>query len=178
MCTGALGSEDGPDLPGPKPEVLSMWAHLGERRDPEDQVAFVVEHWRVLSGADEGGAFDPAEFRALEERIREHSGHDDPVIAHALADPSDLERGDELKNIRTPTLVIDAPLEPVFPPPNAEHLAYAIPGARLVTVPRMGHALPSELVPEIAAAILGHTAPSAGGGRFRHPLGRVGDRHP
>ena len=60
--------------------------------------------------------------------------------------------------MRTPTLVIEAPLDPVFPPPHAHHLAELIPGARLVTVPRMGHALPSALLEPLAAAILAHTA--------------------
>ena len=59
--------------------------------------------------------------------------------------------------MRTPTLVIEAPLDPVFPPPHAAHLASLIPGARLVTIPRMGHALPSGVLPELADAILAHT---------------------
>ena len=53
--------------------------------------------------------------------------------------------------MRTPTLVIEAPLDPVFPPPHAHHLAELIPGAQLVTVPRMGHALPSAVLEPLAA---------------------------
>ena len=52
-------------------------------------------------------------------------------------------------------------LDPVFPPAHARHLAALIPSARLVTVPRMGHALPSALLEPLAAAILAHTAPTA-----------------
>jgi pimeloyl-ACP methyl ester carboxylesterase len=59
--------------------------------------------------------------------------------------------------VSTPTLVIDAPLDPVFAPPHAEHLAAAIPTARRVTIPRMGHALPAATVPALADAILAHT---------------------
>jgi pimeloyl-ACP methyl ester carboxylesterase len=157
LCTGALEVADAPELPGPPPELLALWEHLGEPRDREAELAFKVEHWRLLSGAARGGVFDASEFRALEERILDHAGHDGPAVAHALADPSNMERGAELASVRTPTLVIEAPLDPVYPPPHAQHLASLIPYARLVSVPRLGHALPSALVPDVAAAILTHT---------------------
>lgn len=151
----ALPGED--ELHGPSEEVLAMWEHLGESRTREQEIAFNLEHWRVLSGAAAGGYFDPDEFRALEERVRAHTGHDEPVAAHALADQSGLARGRELAAVKTPTLVIDAPLDPVFPPPYAEHLAKTIPTARRVTIPRMAHALPAAILPDLADAILAHT---------------------
>ena len=155
FCTGPLEADGAPEPPGPSTEVLELWARFGEPRDREADVAFSLEHWRVLSN---GAPFDPDEFRALEERVREHAGHDEPTIAHALADPSNLDRGAELANVRTPTLVVEALLDPVFPPPNAEYLAQRIPTARVTTMPRLGHALPSALLPELATAILARTA--------------------
>ena len=151
FCTGPLQTPGEPELPGPSPEVMAMWQHLGEPRDREAEVAFNVAHWRLMSG---GGPFEPEEFRALEERIRDHAGTDDPTVAHALADASNLERGAELAATTTPALVLEAPLDPVYPPPNAPALAARIPGAELVTIDGMGHALPSPLLPEIAGAIL------------------------
>jgi pimeloyl-ACP methyl ester carboxylesterase len=123
----------------------------------EQEIAFSLEHWRALSGAAAGGHFDPDEFRALEQRVRAHTGHDEPIVAHALADQSGLARGRELAGVTTPTLVIDALLDPVFPPPHAEHLAKTIPTARRVTIPLMGHALPAAILPTLAVAILAHT---------------------
>jgi pimeloyl-ACP methyl ester carboxylesterase len=149
-------------VPGPSAEVLAMWQHLGESRTREEEIAFSLEHWRLLSGATAGGYFDADEFRVLEEHVRAHTGHDDPIAAHALADQAGLDRGQELARATTPTLIIDAPLDPVFPPPNAEHLARAIPTAQLVTIPRMGHALPAAILPALADAILAQTL-SAGG---------------
>jgi pimeloyl-ACP methyl ester carboxylesterase len=151
----ALPGED--ELPGPSEEVLAMWEHLGESRTREEEIAFSLDHWRALSGAGAGGHFDPDEFRALEERVRAHTGHGEPIAAHALADQSGLARGRELAGVTTPTLVIDAPLDPVFPPPHAEHLARTIPTARRVTIPRMAHALPAAILPNLADAILAHT---------------------
>jgi pimeloyl-ACP methyl ester carboxylesterase len=157
--TGALGGEPplpGEEaLPGPSAELLELWEHLGDERTPEDDLAFAVEHWRLLSG--DAAGFDAAEFRAMEERIRAHTGHDDPSFAHALADQGGLARGRQLAGVTVPTLVLDAPLDPVYAPPHAEHLAGAIGSARLMTIARMGHAIPAAVVPELAAAILGHT---------------------
>lgn len=141
------------ELPGPSAEVMTMWQHLLDRRDREADITWHVEHWRALAGGDAGSAFDPDEFRTLEERIRRHSGRDRHTTAHALADQSGLDRGAELPRVRVPTLVIEAPLDPVVPPPHARHLAAQIPYARLVTIPTMGHALPNALSDEIADAI-------------------------
>jgi pimeloyl-ACP methyl ester carboxylesterase len=161
FSTGALGGDpplSGEEsLSGPSAEVLAMWEHLGDGRTREEEIALNLEHWRLLSGAAAGGHFDADEFRELEERVRAHTRHDDPLVAHSLADQSGLHRGRELAGVSTPTLVIDAPLDPVFAPPHAEHLAAAIPTARRVTIPRMGHALPAAIVPALADAILAHT---------------------
>jgi pimeloyl-ACP methyl ester carboxylesterase len=174
LCTGALGGDPAlpgeSELPGPSPELLALWEHLGEARSREEQIAFDVEHWRLLSGAAGGGPFDHDEFRALEERVRAHAAHaahadagadhadaDEPLVAHALADQSGLNRGRELARVTTPTLVVDAPLDPVYPPPHAEHLASLIPTARRTTIPDMGHALPAPIVAPLADAIIAHT---------------------
>ena len=161
FCTGALGGNPPlpgeADLAGPSPEVLAMWQHLGEARSREEEIAFNLTHWRLLSGASRGGHFDPEEFRALEVRVRAHTGHDDPIAAHALADQAGLDRGRELARVTTPTLVIDAPLDPVYPPPHAEHLAAAIPTARRATIPAMGHALGAAILADLADTIIAHT---------------------
>jgi pimeloyl-ACP methyl ester carboxylesterase len=161
FCTAALGGNPPlpgePDLPGPSAELLAMWEQLGTARTRDEEIAFNLEHWRLLSGAATGDRFDPDEFRALEERVRAHTGHDDPIAAHALADQSGLDRGRELNAVATPTLVIDAALDPVYPPPHADHLAGVIPSARLTSIPEMGHALPAAIVPGLADAILDHT---------------------
>ncbi|MGK5113329.1 alpha/beta fold hydrolase [Geodermatophilus sp. CPCC 205506] len=161
LATSALGSgladvAGESDLPGPSPWLLEYWASMGEDRDPEAELAWRVEHWRLLNGT--GLPFDPAEFRTLEQRVVAHSGTLRSPVAHALADQSGLDRGAELAAVRVPTLVIEAPEDPVNPPPHAAHLAAVIGSARLVTVPGLGHALPAAVVPMLAEAIAGHTA--------------------
>ena len=68
-----------------------------------------------------------------------------------------------LAAVAVPTLVIEAPEDPINPPPHAQHLAGTIGAARLVTIPGMGHALPAAVVPRLTEEILAHTAAADAG---------------
>ncbi|TFV66184.1 UNVERIFIED_ORG: alpha/beta fold hydrolase [Bacillus sp. AZ43] len=161
LGVGLAGPGGGPaELPGPDPDLLEYWGSMGEERDAEAELAWRVEHWRRLNGA--ALPFDPAEFRALEEAVVAHTGHARAPVAHALADQSGLERGPELAGNRVPTLVVEAPEDPINPPPHAANLAATIGSARLVTIPGMGHALPARVLGPLADAILQHTAAADG----------------
>ncbi|SFK50280.1 alpha/beta fold hydrolase [Streptomyces pini] len=151
------------DLPGPDPRLLAMWEQMGQERDQEAELEWRVEHWRLLNGG--VLPFDAEEFRDLERRVAAHSGTWTASSAHALADQSGMERGEELARVTVPTLVVDAPEDPVAPPPHAARLARAIPSARLVTVPGLGHALGREAVPPLAEALLAHTRAAGAAGR-------------
>ncbi|WP_091941773.1 alpha/beta fold hydrolase [Trujillonella endophytica] len=161
FATSALGAgladADGTgdaDLPGPDPRLLALWQTMGEPRDEAAELDWRVEHWRILNG--DGVPFDAAEFRALEERVIAHSGTAVSSTAHALAEQSGLARGAELARVTVPTLVVEAPEDPVNPPPHARHLAAVIGGARLVPVPGMGHALSAAVLPSLVRAIGEH----------------------
>ncbi|ALE82393.1 alpha/beta fold hydrolase [Pseudonocardia sp. HH130629-09] len=156
LCTAALdGGAAG--LPGPTRDVLRMWQELGDPRDEAGELAWRVEYWRRVSGG--VLPFDTAEFAARERRVMEHGGRIEPCTAHTQADVDGLDRGDELGSVTVPTLVVEAPEDPVHPPPHAEHLAARIgAAAQLVTVDGMGHALPDLLCEPIAAVLLEHAA--------------------
>src|SRR3546814_3297103 len=162
FCTTALGSglaagdRDEPDveLPGPDPRLLELWAEMGEPRDAEAELAWRVEHWRILSG--DQLPFDADEMRLMEQRVMEHAGRSDNPAAHALADQSGLERGAELGSVTVPTLVIEAPADPINPPPHAGNLAASIGGARLVSIAGMGHAIVGSVIDPLAGATVDH----------------------
>jgi pimeloyl-ACP methyl ester carboxylesterase len=162
VCSPALRSPDDPPLPGPDPALLRLWSEAEDPRDDEGELDWRVEHWRLLHGA--GHPFDAAAFRALEERVVRHSGRVDTATAHAhlgFDDLDGLDRGPELAGVTVPTLVVEAPEDPVHPPPHAAHLAARLGRtghpARLVTVPGMGHAVSAAVVAPLVAAVLGHT---------------------
>ncbi|MCZ2848459.1 alpha/beta fold hydrolase [Modestobacter sp. VKM Ac-2978] len=164
FATAALEGA-GPDGAAPAastdtdPRLLELWQHLADPRDRDAEVAWRVEHWRLLNGADV--PFDAEEFRLMEEQVIDHAGRHDNTAAHARADQAGLARGAELAQVTVPTLVVVAPNDPINPPPAALRLAEAISGATVVTVPGMGHALPSAVVGPLAAAVLVHTSVSS-----------------
>ena len=58
FATCALGvgladptGQGGHDLPGPDPRLLKMWQHLADERDREAEIAWRIDHWRLLNGA-------------------------------------------------------------------------------------------------------------------------------
>ncbi|MEU6388063.1 alpha/beta hydrolase [Streptomyces sp. NPDC046939] len=144
------------ELPGISPRLLELWSRPVPDLDLAAELDRRVEHWRILGGDEL--PFDAAYARALEARIIEHTGHHRTNTAHGRADTSGLDRTEQLARTTVPTLVVSAPAEPVFPPPHPDHLAQAIHGARLVEIPRMGHALPRQVHEPLASAILKHTA--------------------
>jgi pimeloyl-ACP methyl ester carboxylesterase len=158
LCTGPLGLPDGPELPGPDPALLRMWAELDDPRDTRSELAWRVEHWRLLNGPTT--PFDAAQFRALERRAIEHAGTSQAPTAHARLHTDGLQRGAELAHVELPVLVIEAPADPAFPPPNSVALAAAIGSARLVRIPGMGHAISRPVLDQLVLAVLDHTVES------------------
>ncbi|MFC9975268.1 alpha/beta fold hydrolase [Spirillospora sp. NPDC127200] len=144
------------DLPGPQQRFLDVLAMLMEPVDgPEAELDRRVRKWQTLFGDEL--PFDPEEIRRWERKAIEHSGTWREPTAHYPVEMPDPARGAELAGLRIPTLVIQAMLDPAAPPPHGKHLAEQIPGARLVEVPGMGHALPSSVHEPLAEAILAHT---------------------
>jgi pimeloyl-ACP methyl ester carboxylesterase len=73
-------------------------------------------------------------------------------------------RRKKLRSLRIPALVIHGTDDPVIRPKGGRATARAIPGARLVTYPGMGHDLPRALWPAMIdeiSALARHTQPSA-----------------
>ena len=69
---------------------------------------------------------------------------------------ADGDRRERLQSVKAPTLVMLAEADPLVPLAGWQDTAAHIRGARLKTVPGMGHDLPLELVDEIADAIAAH----------------------
>lgn len=87
----------------------------------------------------------------------DHAGTWEEPVTHYQVGLPPLSRGAELRDVKVPTLVIQAPYDPAAPPPHGRHLADLIPGARLAEIPGMGHALPSSVHGPLAELIIAHT---------------------
>jgi pimeloyl-ACP methyl ester carboxylesterase len=70
---------------------------------------------------------------------------------------SATDRTQALAGIRVPTTVIHGDADPLVDVSGGRATAEAIPGARLVIVPGMGHGLPRALWPEVIDAIVENT---------------------
>ncbi|NUT41636.1 MAG: alpha/beta hydrolase, partial [Thermoactinospora sp.] len=85
--------------------------------------------------------------------------HDPAGTARQLA--AILASGDRtplLAELNVPALVIHGEADQLVPLSGGHATAAAIPGARLVTYPGMGHDLPRPLWPQITTEITKHTA--------------------
>jgi pimeloyl-ACP methyl ester carboxylesterase len=69
------------------------------------------------------------------------------------------DRRAELRSITAPTVVIHGDSDVMIRPGGGKATAAAIPGARFVSYPGMGHELPRDLWPSIAAEILAVSTP-------------------
>ena len=142
-----------PALPGPPTALRRLWAELDDPRDREGELAWREAHDRLLHGA--ALPFDAAACRARHERAMAHAGTEEPVTAHThLAVPS---RGAELAAVTVPTLVVEAPADPVHPPPAAAVLAAALGRARVVGIPGLGHVAGDGTAQRLAEIVVDHT---------------------
>ena len=98
-----------------------------------------------------------APFRHLDDGLVDHAGRHDNPAAHARADQAGPDREAELADVAFPTLVVEAPEDPINPPPHASHLTRAIGNANPVTIAGMAHALSRPVLAPHADAILAHT---------------------
>ena len=79
----------------------------------------------------------------------------DPTHALAELEAEDVhDLGPRLGAIRAPTLVQGAALDPLYPPERTRALVAAIPGARLIEYPGVGHAGPGPQLLADAVAFL------------------------
>lgn len=68
------------------------------------------------------------------------------------------DRTERLRGVVAPTLVLHGEADPLIQLPGGQATAAAIPGARLVTFPGMGHDLPRQLWPQVIDEIATHAA--------------------
>ncbi len=73
------------------------------------------------------------------------------------------DRTERLRTLTVPTLVLHGEADPLIQPEGGRATAEAVPGARLVTFPGMGHDLPEALWPRFVEEISAHARAAAAG---------------
>jgi pimeloyl-ACP methyl ester carboxylesterase len=152
--TSIMATSGAPGLPPPTPEAMAVLL----TPTPTDRDAYIeryIRTWKVLRG---GPAFPLDEARDVERASQLHARGLSPAgVARQLAAiVASGSRKEQLASLRVPTLVIHGDIDPLVPLGCGMDVAGTVPGAKLLIVEGMGHALPISMWPRIVDAIAGH----------------------
>ncbi len=136
---------------GSKPEALAV-LFAPPAADRDGAVERALTTWRVLRSP--GFPYDEegVRRRTLDAWNRDHEPAG--VARQAAAIVTQRDRTADLARLKTPAVVIHGAADPLIDVSGGEATAAAIPGARLVVVPGMGHDLPPEVWPTVVDAIV------------------------
>jgi pimeloyl-ACP methyl ester carboxylesterase len=162
LSTTAIGGGRS-DLPGMSPELQASFAEPAPEPDWTDREA-VIDH--ILGGLElfAGGlGVDRERARAIVGRMVDRTT--DVAASQTnhwiLAGSPEPEPGPDrdIAGITVPTLVLHGTDDPLFPPAHGEAIAAAVPGARFVPLPGVGHEMPPRPVWDtVVAEVTAHTA--------------------
>lgn len=116
-----------------------------------------IEVFRIISGS----SFDEAETCVLSERAFKRNYDPDGVARQAAAIAASPDRTPALRTLRLPALVVHGLQDTLVGPSGGFATTAAIPGARMLVFPDMGHNIPAVRGSEIFDAIV-HIATLAG----------------
>jgi pimeloyl-ACP methyl ester carboxylesterase len=114
----------------------------------------MIEHGVWVSSRVSGPEhFDPEESRRKRAQAIDRSVSVAGTARQLAAIAAAPSRAEQLRALEVPALVVHGEVDPLVPFENGRRTAEAIPGARLLLVPTMGHDLPRPCWPEIVDAI-------------------------
>ena len=151
--TSIMATTGEPGLPPPTAEALAVLF----KPTPTDQAGYFesyVQTWKVLRA----GSFPLDEARDLARAGQNFARGLNPagVARQLVAILASGSRKQALAAVRVPTLVVHGDIDPLVPLACGLDTAESVPGAKLLVVPGMGHALPISKWPPIVDAIAAH----------------------
>lgn len=151
--TSIMSTTNDRGLPPPEPHVLpALLAPAGA--DREARINHLGAVFQTISSRPP--LFDAERSRARITRSYDRCFHPAGVGRQLLAVVRTPGRTPALASLRVPTLVIHGDCDPLVPLACGQATAAAIPGARLLVLPGMGHELPASLWPQLFTAITEH----------------------
>jgi pimeloyl-ACP methyl ester carboxylesterase len=151
--TSIMSTTGNPRVPPPSREAAAMLM-APPPRSKEEFITRFGETWKVLRAGSfpEEEALDPGRAERVFARGLNPAGVGRQLRA-VLASGSRKER---LHGVKTPTLIIHGTVDPLVRPEGGKDTAASVPGAKLLMIDGMGHALPARFWPEIIGAIDKH----------------------
>jgi pimeloyl-ACP methyl ester carboxylesterase len=151
--TSIMSTTGNPKVPPPTREASAMlMAPPPATRD--EFITRFAQTWKILRV----GAFpeDEALDRSRAERIYARGLNPAGVGRQLRAILASGSRKERLRNVKAPTLVIHGTVDPLVHPMGGQDTAASVPGAKLMMVEGMGHAIPIPMWPQIIGAIDEH----------------------
>ncbi len=151
--TSIMSTTGNPKIPGPTREAAAILMAPPPKSHDEFIERF-AKTWKVLRA----GSFpeDEALDRARAERTFARGLNPAGAGRQLRAILASGSRKQRLRTVKAPTLVIHGTLDPLVRPEGGKDTAASIPGAKLLMIERMGHALPIPMWPAIIEAIDRH----------------------
>ncbi len=151
--TSIMSSTGNPKLPPPTREAGAMLM-AAPPATKEEYITRFGQTWKLLRG----GSFPEDEAKDVARAELNYARGLNPAgvgrqLRAILASGSRKER---LGALKVPTLVIHGLVDPLVRPEAGRDTAASIPGAKLLEIATMGHALPIPLWPQIIDAIAQH----------------------
>jgi pimeloyl-ACP methyl ester carboxylesterase len=151
--TSIMSTTGDPRVPPPSREASALLAAAPPATKQEYFERF-AQTWKILRV----GSFpeDEALDRSRAERTFERGLNPAGVGRQLRAILASGSRQERLGSVKAPTLVIHGTVDPLVRPEGGKYTAAAIPGAKLLMIEGMGHALPIPMWPQIIDAIDKH----------------------
>lgn len=131
-------------------KVIGLGRKVGT--GPDAAADFMVKMLKIIGSP--GYPLDEERIRAI---TRVYPDDQAATMRHIAAMRRSGDRRPELARVTAPTLLLHGADDPLQSPHAAREVARAIPGARLVFYPGMGHDLPRELWPTMIDEIVALT---------------------
>jgi pimeloyl-ACP methyl ester carboxylesterase len=149
--TSIMSTTGDPALPSPQPSAMAA-VFKPPPNDVRSYVAQYVQMWKVLRA----GEFPEEEARDRARAARNHARGLNPggAARQLVAILASGSRRQALRSVVAPTMVIHGDADPLVPLAAGEDTARHIPGADLLVLEGMGHAMPMRFWPRIVEGIV------------------------
>lgn len=153
--TSMMSTTGDPKLPGPTRAAQALLLSAPPKTRDEF-IRHFVRNWKVMRG----GSFprDEARDLSLAARIYDRGLNPAGVGRQLRAIFASGSRKQRLAALRVPTLVVHGSIDPLIRPAAGKDTAATIPGAKLLMVEGMGHAIPMPMWNTVLDAIAAHAA--------------------
>lgn len=153
--TSIMSTTGARDVGQAKPEAMAVLL-APPPKTREESIEMRVSSSKVIGAT--GFPFDEARVRSLAGRSYDRSNYPVGMARQLVGIVATGDRTEALKQVRIPTIVIHGEADPLVTLSGGQATAAAIPGAKLVTIPGMGHDLPQGAWDTIVDAIVENAA--------------------